>query len=240
VYHSLARKSDGTIVAWGDGGFIDVLNVPQDLTNVLAVAIGNSYGMVLLSDGTVRVWGKFSNTQFVPPGLSNVIAISAGYEHALALKSDGTVVGWGWNTDGQVTVPQSLSNVVAIAAGWHDSFALRSDGTICAWGAKGYGQTNVPPGLTNVIAISAGRFHSTALAFELKSVSIEPRTEGAAIRFHTFPGQQYNVESSYVPGGGIWTPIPGGTLWGDGSDATVLDTDVAEAPARFYRVRRSP
>jgi alpha-tubulin suppressor-like RCC1 family protein len=83
------------IAAWGYG-FEGKNDIPQGLTNVVAIAEGASHTLALLADGTVRVWGKNYRGQLdVPPGLADVVAIAAGLYHSVALKADGTVVTWG-------------------------------------------------------------------------------------------------------------------------------------------------
>ena len=97
----------------------------QVLSNVVAIAAGDTHCIVLRQDGTVMAWGSSYGSQTdVPPGLSNVIAIAAGSQHSLALRRDGTVVAWGEDYSGQTSVPPGLSNVVAIAAGGDFSLAL--------------------------------------------------------------------------------------------------------------------
>ena len=175
-YYSMALKSDGTVIGWGD------FDPSPGLTNMVAIAGGGFHSLALRSDGTVFGWGDDGEGQTdVPSGLSNVVAIAAGTFHSLALKNDGTVAAWGagetnYPADGidfgQSLVPVGLSNVVAISAGAYHSLALKSDGTVVAWGAgqtnnpnDGYdfGQSIVPVGLSNVVAISAGLYHSLAL-----------------------------------------------------------------------------
>ena len=83
--HSLALRSDGTVVAWGDDGDGQA-NVPFGLNNVVAVAAGGFNSLALKNDGSVVTWGDNSAGQSsVPVGLSNVVAIAAGYLHSLAL-----------------------------------------------------------------------------------------------------------------------------------------------------------
>jgi len=147
-------------VAWGGNGRGQI-NVPAGLTNVVAVAGGGTYSMVLNDDGTVAGWNVDYNN--APAGLTNVVAIAAGESHNLALQANGRVVAWGLNTYGQTNVPPGLTNVVAVAGGLNHSLALNGDGTVVAWGDNSSGQTNVPPTLSDVVTVDAGRFHNLAL-----------------------------------------------------------------------------
>ena len=155
-WHSLARKSDGTVWAWGL----------------------NSDGQ--LGDGGITN----SNTPVQVTGLTGALAISAGDAHSLAAKADGTAWAWGGNgfgrlgdgttTDRLTPVQVSgLTNVVAVAAGKTHSLALISGGTVSAWGYNAYGQlgdgtftdSHTPTtvsGLTDAVAIATGEFHSLA------------------------------------------------------------------------------
>jgi hypothetical protein len=161
--HSIALKSDGTVVAWGRNSSGQT-RVPVGLLNVTAIAANSYHSVALQSDGTVVAWGNNDSGQTtVPAGLSNVTAIATGTNHSMALKSDGTVIAWGTNSSGQTTIPTGLSGVTAIAAGGAHSLALKSDGTVVAWGYNQFGITTVPAGLSNVTAIAAGHSHSLAL-----------------------------------------------------------------------------
>src|SRR5439155_11967482 len=96
----LARRGDGTVVAWGDNqdgqatgsnpGSSNgtVVIAGQSLTNVVSIAAGGS--IALKSDGTVVAWGKAK----LPAGLTNIVAISAHEFTRMAVKKDGTGVGW--------------------------------------------------------------------------------------------------------------------------------------------------
>jgi uncharacterized repeat protein (TIGR02543 family) len=188
-WHSLAVRSGGTVVAWGDNKFGQT-TVPSGLSSVVAVAGGYYHSLALQSSGKVVGWGYNADGETaVPSGLNNVAAIGAGYAHSLALQSNGTVVAWGYNGDGQTTVPPGLSNVVAIAAGgWH-SLALKTNGTVVAWGDNEFGQTTVPSGLSNVVAIAAGGYHSLAIQRDGTVVAWGANYVGAA----TVPAGLSNV-----------------------------------------------
>ncbi len=160
ISHSLALKSNGTVVAWGAGTIINPSNqvdsgqsiVPPGLV-ARAIGAGYLHSLALRFDGTVVAWGSGktndpANAQYgqsiVPPGLSGVKAISAGVVHSLALLSNSTVVAWGAGVTndpndqfqgGQSAVPPGLTNVIAVSGGYAHSLALRANGTVVAWGA---------------------------------------------------------------------------------------------------------
>ncbi len=159
--HSLALKSDGTVVAWGDNGYGQT-NVPVGLQDVVSIAAGAIHSLALKADGTVVAWGdsRYGQTN-VPAGLQDVISIAAGLHESLVLKSDGTVVTWGQY--GQNGVPENLKDVVSIATGGYHFLALKSDGTVVTWGDEGIGLALVPADLQGVVAIAAGEHHSLAL-----------------------------------------------------------------------------
>ncbi|MFY1584478.1 RCC1 domain-containing protein [Micromonospora sp. WMMD734] len=140
--HSLALRSDGTVVAWG----------------------GNQSGQ--LGDGTtvdrttpVRVCAVGQGapcTSF----LTGVIAIATGSNHNLALLRDRTVVAWGenWGDLGDGThnnhptpvrvcavrqvapCTRFLTGVRSIAAGASHSLAVLDDTSAVAWGYNSFGE----------------------------------------------------------------------------------------------------
>jgi alpha-tubulin suppressor-like RCC1 family protein len=175
--HSLAVKSGGTVWTWGsnnrgqlgydpDPATTDTLeNSPtpsqvSGLTDVVAVAGGNSHSLAVKSDGTVWAWGindvgqlgngesgsgliSVTPVQVEDPGdpttfLQDVVAVAGGSNHSLAVKSDGTVWSWGFNSQGM------LGN-----------------------GTSGTGTNSSVPvqasNLTDATDVSGGTFHSIAL-----------------------------------------------------------------------------
>jgi alpha-tubulin suppressor-like RCC1 family protein len=164
------------VCTWGSTNSFGLGTLPFDLTNVVAVAVGNNHSVALKSDGRVTAWGyNFWNQTSVPASATNVIAISAQVDYTLALKSNGTVVAWG-NVG---AVPANVSNVIAIAAGGSHQLALRSNGTLVSWGSGTV--TNVPANATNIVAIAAGQSFSAALRADrtvLSWGSSAPSTNG--------------------------------------------------------------
>ncbi|MFC2134745.1 MopE-related protein [Bacteroidota bacterium] len=165
VFHSLALKSDGSIVSWGgDSGpyWYYGNESPPNGTDFVAIAASPFHSLALKSDGSIVGWGGrnyYGETN--SPNGSDFVAISVGGSFSLALKSDGSIVGWGKNDDGQAT-PPSGNDYTAIAGGDYFSLALKSDGSIVGWGKNDYGQASPPSG-NDYVAIAAGRAHALAL-----------------------------------------------------------------------------
>jgi alpha-tubulin suppressor-like RCC1 family protein len=123
--HTLARKSDSSVWAWGDNS---------------AGQLGN--GTTTASAVPLRI-AALDN--------ANVAAISAGYDHSMALLRDGSVLAWGGNGYGNlgdgtyidrplpVPLPQ-LTGIIALSTGFLQSAAVRFDGTVFTWGYDDSGQ----------------------------------------------------------------------------------------------------
>jgi alpha-tubulin suppressor-like RCC1 family protein len=160
---NLALKNDGTVVAWGDDEYGQLGNkaaelaenpeeeivllsttpVPVDeLSNVTAIAAGQSHALALLSDGTVDTWGEDTKGELgngkleaknshasAVPGLSNVTAISGGEKDSAAVLSSGALMTWGINESGSLGIgaagepsdvpvqAHNISQVVGVSAG---------------------------------------------------------------------------------------------------------------------------
>lgn len=157
--HSLALKSDGTVVAWGANSS-GQCNVPAGLSNIVAIAAGAGVSMALAGDGTVTTWGVVNYT---PAEATGVVAIAANNSNytVMALRQDGTVVAWD-STNTRTDVPAGLGNVGAISSGGYFNVALKADGTVVQWGNSNSSGA-VPSALTNVVAVSSGYDHVLAL-----------------------------------------------------------------------------
>jgi len=180
---SLALHYDGSVSVFGEGGHAPVYKVPL-LTDVIAIAAGQTDGLALDISGAVWQWtiGEVPRTVLA---LNGIAAIAAGGAHFFALTYSGDVWGWGANWSGQlgdgtttdVGKPkklESLANIVYIAAGYSHSLAISHNGSVLAWGSNTYGQLgngtteahSLPfkvSGLENVVQVSAGNETSMAL-----------------------------------------------------------------------------
>jgi hypothetical protein len=124
--HSLALKSDGTIVAWGAnaaGQLGDGTNTQRltpvavgSLSGVSAITAGSAFSAALrtnaMSTGVTWAWGTNSNGQLGDgttvswntqvSGAADVVLLATGESHVLAFKRDGSAWGWGKNNVGQL------------------------------------------------------------------------------------------------------------------------------------------
>jgi alpha-tubulin suppressor-like RCC1 family protein len=159
VDHSLALKSDTTLVAWGN----------------------NNSGQ--LGDGT----NTQRLTPVPVSNLSGISKIVAGNQFSLALRtsgaSSGTVWSWGYNANGQLgdgtiaarnALVEGTPSVMTVAAGDHHSLASRADGTTADWGGNDSSQLGIGgttqrnsavlvAGATEFLQVAAGSRHSVGL-----------------------------------------------------------------------------
>jgi alpha-tubulin suppressor-like RCC1 family protein/murein DD-endopeptidase MepM/ murein hydrolase activator NlpD len=142
--HSLALKSDGTLLSWGE----------------------NASGQL----GIGCFLYNCSSAFFPKQVIAGVVSIAAGRLHSLAVKSDGTVWGWGRPNEGELasfnnnTSQQpspiqiiGLANIKEVVAKEYYSIALSKNGSVYEWGGGRWANPRQIPDIHDVKTISAGR-----------------------------------------------------------------------------------
>lgn len=240
-YHTVALKSDGTVVTWGY----------------------NNKGQ--LGDGTT----DNGLGPVAVPGLTGVVALAAGDAHSVAVKSDGTVVAWGSNSNGQLgdgttndslapVAVAGLAGVVRVAAGDAHTVAVKSDGTVAAWGYNGDGELGdgtttdnpnpeVVAGIVGVIGVAAGDYHTEVVKFDGVVVGWGYNADGelgdGTTTDRLNPAQAYgliatvacdtssavNMVNTCAPEANLY--VAGSSSLG-GALATVIQTDLFDASAQ--------
>jgi alpha-tubulin suppressor-like RCC1 family protein len=172
--HSCARLGDGTAKCWGSNSAGQVGNAsgvsPQltpvtvsNLANAVAVACYNAHTCAIVSDGTVRCWGRDTfgqigddatladkNSAVPVAAVGSAVAIAGGgnnVNHSCALLSNGGVKCWGLNSSGQLGLGQTSPSqtplatsiafanpYVSITEGASRTCGIRPNGTVECWG----------------------------------------------------------------------------------------------------------
>ena len=108
-YYTVARRSDGSVVAWGNNswGQRNVPALPPGFSYV-EVAAGYAHLVARLSDGSVVAWGLNNQGSTVvpalPPGVSYA-QVSAGGGYTVALVESGSFETFGPGCPGSLGVP---------------------------------------------------------------------------------------------------------------------------------------
>lgn len=177
--HSLALKSDGTVVAWG-ANWDGRSEVPKGLSNIVSIFTPYSYSFAIDKSGNLYQWGSnFSNnTPYKNPIIaSNVVSMTVG-NGLLLLDRDHSAFELPTFYNQDIT-PPDLNDIIDIAGDIGLSLAVKRNGTVIAWGYQDWDRTNVPPDLKNVAKISTRGRHSLALKNDGTVVSWGMRDYGA-------------------------------------------------------------
>lgn len=123
--HSVALRSDGTVVAAGSNkhGQCDV----SRWTDIVAVSAGAYFTLGLKSDGTVVAAGSNEFGQCDVSTWKNVKSIAAGDYDSVAVCNDGTVLACGYHDYGDILL---LKNVSDIFAGAYQIACILDDGSV--------------------------------------------------------------------------------------------------------------
>ncbi len=167
-YAAFARRTDGTLAAWGQGDIGTLIEPAANLQGVVQIEAGAYHAIALMANGALHTWGQnVSGVLDVPAGLHDIAQVAARWENSAVLGMDGTVAIWGSNgsgsTGGQLNVPPGLSGVTQLALGYYHALARKSDGTVVSWGASNAFQSTVPEGLDGVVQVAGGGMFSLAL-----------------------------------------------------------------------------
>jgi len=176
-YHSCIMLTGGTVKCWGYNLYGQLGNgtlgsgtdspTPVDvsgITTAASIAAGGSHSCALLTDGTVKCWGRDdkgqlgngdettadSATPVTVTGITTATSLALGFSYSCALLTGGTVKCWGYNDYGNLgdgtransATPVDVSGITtatSIASGRNHVCALLTDGTIKCWGHNGDG-----------------------------------------------------------------------------------------------------
>jgi len=181
---SLVRGYGSDVYVLGSGNRSSAIYRVNGLTDIVAIAAGQSDGLALDRDGVLWQW-TIGNRPSRVSGPSGIAAIAAGGAHFFALTFSGEVWAWGGNWSGQlgdgtttdVARPkkiESLANIIYITAGFSHTLAVANDGSVYAWGSNTNGQLGdgtrdahyLPikvNGITDAVQVSAGYDSSMVL-----------------------------------------------------------------------------
>ena len=229
IYHSLFLKDNGKVWAVGGnfsgqlgvGTFFDnslpLVEIPG-LTDVVAIAAGESHSIFLKSDSTVWACGNNSYGQLGDgttdnqpspvqvSGLTDIVAISVTYSFSMFLKDDGTVYSCGLNNYGQLgnnsqtstgaNPPSqvSITEVAAIAAGGSHALYLKENGTVWANGSNSDGQ------LGDGGVIFGNSLVPTETLNMCNLTSLDENTSYNSVSIYPNPGNGYFSVNVKMPG----------------------------------------
>jgi hypothetical protein len=233
--HSVALKSDGTVVAWGNNLFGQI-TIPIGLTGVMAIAAGEYHTVALKSDGTVVAWGWNADGETnAPAGLGGVTAIAAGWYHTAALL-------------GPIITTQPLAQTFAPGGAVNLSVSANGSGLSYQWQFNDTnisGATNSTLNLMNLSAANAGAYRVvvnsaaggtvTGQDTILSSLLFGNLKFYAGITLAGTVGQQFRVDYADVltPGSTNWQVLE--TLTLPFSPYLLIDANSPGHTQRFYR-----
>ncbi|MCX6874715.1 MAG: immunoglobulin domain-containing protein [Verrucomicrobia bacterium] len=183
LYHTVALKNDGTVVAWGRNTSGQT-TVPGGLSGVIAIATGAWHTLALKDDGTVVAWGAGKTTvagtvnlgqSIIPAGLTTLTVSASvpdnttGLLNTITLGAANSGIVAGMSVSGPGFTVGSGAKVVSVA------------GTTVTLSVPNANTVFTPAQLTfstGVVAIAAGYSHNVALKGDGTVVAWGDNTEG--------------------------------------------------------------
>ena len=240
-YHSLALKSDGTIVTWGyAGGGLGL--IPAGVTNGVAIAAGATFSAVLRRDGKVLSWGY---DPAIPVGLANAISLKVAWNSALALLGSSALSIARQPASAAVTVGSKVMMSVGVVGSQPIGYQWQFNGT------KLVGATNALIILTGVQNTNAGNYTVVAtnssgsvtssvakltvlpLLPVISSWGLSSSNGQFSINALGAPGYNYVLESSTNLVN--WLPLQTNII-----PFGFVDTNASKFRLRFYRTHQTP
>lgn len=170
--YSCAKKSNRTVVCWQAFATKIVPYPPEDLKNVLSVAVGrdDSKGQsacAVTREGDVKCWGGL--TEKVPADLREIVSVTVKSDVACGVQKSGKVRCWG--PKAQVFAVANLKDVVSLSFSWHHLYAVLANGTVQvveSSNPKDRQAERLPEDLRDVVALSLGDGTNFAVTSEGK------------------------------------------------------------------------
>ncbi|CAE8731498.1 unnamed protein product [Polarella glacialis] len=172
-----ARKSNGSVVTWGDTFSSDSSKVAPLLTEgVVQVCGTNGACAALLVNGSVVTWGNDEeggdSSKVATLLTEGVVEVYSNYYAFVALKADGSVVTWGC-TSWTRQVATLLSDVVQVCGSGGAFAAIKSGGSVVTWGDDWGGDSSEVAALLTegVVQICGGEMAFAAIKADGSVVS---------------------------------------------------------------------
>ncbi len=208
--HTLALRSDGALVAFGENGDgrCSVPTLPAG-TSYTDFDAGHSHSIALRSDGVAVAFGSSHGTVLppLPPGL-RYVEVDANDRGTLLRRSDGALLFTGLSYQGNASPPSPPPGLsfVDIGLGYLFSGAIASDGTAVLWGGLATSSIywrplpSLPPGVVYV-EIDGGSHHLALRRSDGQIVVVG----NCAMDQHRVPGLESGQSYVGVSAGGILT-----------------------------------
>jgi alpha-tubulin suppressor-like RCC1 family protein len=219
IGNTVVLLANGTVQIFGDNTFGQLgngnnniqSNVPisiPGISNVIGIASGGQFTVLLLADGTLRSFGRNSNGQLgnntiignsnvpvIVSDISNAISVACGDFHTIVLLADGTLRSFGRNSEGQLGIGNQISsnipvnvsdisNAIAVSGGNRHTTVLLSDGSVRTFGSNTEGQlgTGGPLTFSSIpVAITGIQYIPTS------SITIKPYSINTSINRLNIP-----------------------------------------------------